>query len=629
MIFIYNQLPKNFEKIYRINDLIKVDNSYFLVRESCFINLLTDQKVFIFSIPFWQENSQFWELKKIYSFNENYFILVSNIKGNCLKLFILKSINPPILQEISQINEELINLYQNYVLTKENIYMVNEKGFILLDLHNKLEYYNEIKLIDVDLTRQLNLLKLNNVFIPLAGLNKINSLLKSFSNLNKIRIMDLQNLEVFEFTLQDYIKDYSTEEVKKILVVFKKNFVELLAFSIDKSFSLKIDNNQNVYLRELNMNKKLVSDILTSDYVSVDEVDQNFLFLVYKDRYNMFDNELYFTRQDKFYSISKNNHFVKLIQDKLIILKDGFTLLEVDINEPEKSAIKNFYFTNDESVFLHYNNYNNRKRALISEFIDNLDLIDFVFEDGKFVFYFNSNYAIFCVSVSIDGKREVRILDPKNISISKYQKELLIDEDLHISLDLEQIKNIIMLKRINDDVLMVFKSINQINLGLINKNVIINLFNILDCYFDDNFKIFIDGNNLFFIQNDSLLLTTFPNELRRIKEFKNNVFFILDEMNRLYILRLLINGGSRLKVENLGIFEDLKGDFIILSNKIISFDQKDSLLILYYQNRQYLRSKLCLIPTSSILFFRHKEKNYVLIDEDVSFYFKEVSFNVE
>lgn len=645
MVFNYQLLPENFDKNFLVNDLTKLDDGYVIVREGCFLELVNQGKSKVYSIPFWEEKSQYWDLKKIYKFKNKVFILASTLKSNSLKLINLNINDQSLKFSVSkEINDEIINIHSRSVMTAGDVYEISQNGMEKIFFESKFNYYDELKKIKkfANINEVVFFIINGKVFCPF-NINKIGSIINDYG---RIKVINFDENRVYSFFLGDLLSDLIGNllvfpiQTGKILVYEIGNNLGVFVLSNLGCFNIKLDLLENSFqANKINMEREFFGLVISSFNTRVIKLNpEYFLFLLYFDKYNLLENTLYFVKHDfsRIIKFSDENNFVKKEKDYVIILNKFTELREVSIdnlndiqdfvsfNKSFNKSLNLYGYEVDSAIIENHNLYEKEKHSFIGSFINSFNLIDFDILEDIYVFRFSfrilERCGIFEIKIDKNYKKNITMLDLEiyeKISEEKIkQNKQFIDESLVIKMDINDHPNMLMLKEMDKKVYILWKGYNGLVFSVANGfNFEAEIFKIVDYISDDKFIFIIEENTIFFINksNNKVRLYPFQSKLKRIRKMEEDKYIILDEMNNLIYLK--ISDGYP-EVEKMDSNLEVIQDFIVYYNGILYFDEVDSLVLI---NDKRLSSKLSCLPLEKISFFEKDKKIYVIIDKEVVF----------
>lgn len=595
IIFSYSKLYKNYEKDFKVNDILFFNKKFLIARNAGFIDIIDDHESRNYFIPFLEKKSQYWDIKKIYTYG-NIFLLANNLSMSNLKLI---HFTPNLeLFLLSEIKEKIINIYDEYILSEENIYYICEDGLRRLDFVNKLDYYEEMKSVNLKSSHVLFFQK--DMFIPSLPIPKINHLI---SNYSKIKIINLESFDSIVLDLPEgYNKFYFVQGSKEFnILAVKQNGVSLI--TLEKNYFV---------INELYFNNEILNKFLLADYIYSWKLDNNKFIILFYYEYDDF-NDLYFISYNQTKLISINNNFVKIQNDKLITLNDynklflwnldNFDIEDEIIVKRKKSTIWGFY-----------SKLQNKKNEFINNFLSSLKLIDFEFYQNKLRFYFQFKNFILEVELNEDNKKLFYILNDYNKSssdlINKSSSDL-IDEKIYRNIPYKIEDSLMMLKEIDGKRYSVFREFNKIVLNYDQKEL--DILNLLDVAFLDNYAVVLDESAVMLIdlefggihdifQNDSVF--------KKILKVSENQFVLLNNENYLFSINIV---DKTFKVNDMKHLINLKSDFVVWREFLIFFDNVDSLC---FFDCDELYTKILPVPFKSVIFHTVDDRLFIILDEE-------------
>lgn len=595
IIFSYSKLYKNYEKDFKVNDILFFNKKFLIARNAGFIDIIDDHESRNYFIPFLEKKSQYWDIKKIYTYG-NIFLLANNLSMSNLKLI---HFTPNLeLFLLSEIKEKIINIYDEYILSEENIYYICEDGLRRLDFVNKLDYYEEMKSVNLKSSHVLFFQK--DMFIPSLPIPKINHLI---SNYSKIKIINLESFDSIVLDLpKGYNKFYFVQGSKEFnILAVKQNGVSLI--TLEKNYFV---------IDELYFNNEILNKFLLADYIYSWKLDNNKFIILFYYEYDDF-NDLYFISYNQTKLISINNNFVKIQNDKLITLNDynklflwnldNFDIEDEIIVKRKKSTIWGFY-----------SKLQNKKNEFINNFLSSLKLIDFEFYQNKLRFYFQFKNFILEVELNEDNKKLFYILNDYNKSssdlINKSSSDL-IDEKIYRNIPYKIEDSLMMLKEIDGKRYSVFREFNKIVLNYDQKEL--DILNLLDVAFLDNYAVVLDESAVMLIdlefggihdifQNDSVF--------KKILKVSENQFVLLNNENYLFSINIV---DKTFKVNDMKHLINLKSDFVVWREFLIFFDNVDSLC---FFDCDELYTKILPVPFKSVIFHTVDDRLFIILDEE-------------
>lgn len=595
IIFSYSKLYKNYEKDFKVNDILFFNKKFLIARNAGFIDIIDDHESRNYFIPFLEKKSQYWDIKKIYTYG-NIFLLANNLSMSNLKVI---HFTPNLeLFLLSEIKEKIINIYDEYILSEENIYYICEDGLRRLDLVNKLDYYEEMKSVNLKSSHVLFFQK--DMFIPSLPIPKINHLI---SNYSKIKIINLESFDSIVLDLPEgYNKFYFVQGSKEFnILAVKQNGVSLI--TLEKNYFV---------INELYFNNEILNKFLLADYIHSWKLDNNKFIVLFYYEYDDF-NDLYFISYNQTKLISINNNFVKIQNDKLITLNDynklflwnldNFDIENEIIVKRKKSTILGFY-----------SKLQNKKNEFINNFLSSLKLIDFEFYQNKLRFYFQFKNFILEVELNEDNKKLFYILNDYNKSSSDLINKSgsdLIDEKIYRNVPYKIEDSLMMLKEIDGKRYSVFREFNKIVLNYDQKEL--DILNLLDVAFLDNYAVVLDESAVMLIdlefggihdifQNDSVF--------KKILKVSENQFVLLNNENYLFSINIV---DKTFKVNDMKHLINLKSDFVVWREFLIFFDDVDSLC---FFDCDELYTKILPVPFKSVIFHTVDDRLFIILDEE-------------
>ncbi|MFN3995330.1 MAG: hypothetical protein ACK4GR_02225, partial [bacterium] len=630
MIFNYQVLPENFERNFLINDLTKFGKNYIIIREGCFLELISEDKSIVYSIPFWEEKSQYWDLRKIYKFDDKCFILASNLKYNCLKLINL-DVNDSLEFSFSgEIKDELVNIHSDYIMTVQDVYKISQKGMEKIFFESKFNYYDEIRNLRIANINEVVFFIINGKIFSPFNINKINNIL---TNSGRIKVINFDENRVDLFFLGDLIGNPSIFPIQigKILVYEISHKIGILIFSNLGCFDINLDFSTDFpknlsQINKINIDYEFLKLIIFSFDIHVEKLNTEepnsdyFLFLLYSDRYNLFENTLYFLSQDfsKIIKFSEKNDFIKKEEDFIIIVNEYTEIKEVNVNnlndiENFKSA-KSLDFSRKRiksSIIQDYSLYEKTKKESIWNFIDSFDLISFDISENEYVFRVLNDYVFFEIKIDKNYQKSVMMIDlqtNEKIIKNKENKEF-IDENLIVKMDFNDYPNLLMLKEIDKKIYILLKRFNGLVFNIIDEDSFeAEILKVVDYMEDDKFIFVIEENAVLFINKNERKISLYPsqNKLKKIRKTKEDKYVILDEviwdgMNNFTYLK----ASENIEIEKTESKSEMIENFVVYDYKILYFDGVDSLVL---SNDKRLSTKLSYLPLERVSFFEKDNK---------------------
>ncbi|MCS6955436.1 MAG: hypothetical protein NZM44_03675, partial [Candidatus Calescibacterium sp.] len=401
--------------------------------------------------------------------------------------------------------------------------------------------------------------------------------------------------------------DYVSNNFKYIFVEKEMNDnIEIISFDKNDSFLMRL-NFDNLYVDNLNsIDNYLLKGFLMYRNIRMSR-NRELFFVLFNDEY-LDINELYVSKDLKDSKLlSKNNNFVDFNHIGLVLVSNN---TEVKIFDYESFELKYFFdikrFRRSHGILQKYIDIQKEKEYTIQQFIGSINMLNYEFTDNKFIFYFEHRYNIIQVEISNNLKQKISLCE-NNIQ----KNEFLVKQDLLIKFDVTNFEDILLLDTFNDVTFIVYRDKNKILMEIVGEKLeVVEILSITDCIFNNFFTVLLDRRAFIFIDNSTgdMRILSFDFELEKVKKVGENNFWILTYQN--YILNLELSG-NKLEIKNVKHYFGIRNDFGLYGDKIIFFDNIDSLVM---DGEFYM--KLLPVPVDSVIFYNSDDKLYIIIDKE-------------
>lgn len=598
MLFYYTKVPENFDSHFKVNDIERWNDGFILLRDSLFFDLVENKEVRTYFLPIWENKSHYWDFVKVFD-SKDLYLLVINLEKNFLKLI---KLNPDLSFDfIYEVRKEILNICSDFIFCSDGIYKFEKEKFI--EIISGLDYYEEIKTLKNASVPVF--IKIDDSFFYLHSIKNSNYLLNVYKRIKTIELKNFvkKDIDIFDFVENDF------------RLVFLEGINKIMIFAISNSNNLLrkivLDNGENVSVQDLMINRDFWLKFILSDNFRIKKFNDGFVVLfIFKDL-----NELYFTKDfNDFQLISKNSNLVKVKNETINIVYDNsfikiLKLIEDKIELVYEENIEKI--RKNESVLHEFIDYQSKKRKLISEFINNLKIVDFKIMDDKYIFNFNYLTSFFVVIIG-KNQREMELIGSQNKSFSTNAK---IDETLFLEFDINiDAEKILLLQKKDDTIFFVVKGERNIDFFIKNTEVLLNytLIDIKDVAFNDFLTLFLESENLVIINKEG--------EVEKLLELNNKALKIGNVSDGFWIF---LKEGVMIKLNNQNfdtietkINLSISDHFGVYKNKIIYFNGVDSLGLEFESKGGFLYTKVQPIPVESINFYNKDGKFYCLVDND-------------
>ncbi|MCS7243553.1 MAG: hypothetical protein RMJ36_02305 [Candidatus Calescibacterium sp.] len=599
MIFYCNKLYDKYDISFPINDIKIFDDRFIIVRDGGFVEIYGNSKFDTYLVPFWEERSQYWDFEKVVTIQDKIFLIACNISMNTLKLFSINSYDPLSLEFVGSLKEQILNIYDRYIVSAENFYKIDHIGLRKIELDRKFEYYEELKSINTKNVGPVFFL-VDNIYIPLFNVNKINHLL---NNLGRVRIIKLD-----DFSIKDiYLSDYVSNNFKYTFVEKEINDnIEIISFDKSDSFLIRLTFDNLHVDNFYPIDNYLLKGFLMYRNTRISKNNELF-FVFFNDEYFAV-NELYISKNMKDNRLlSKNNNFVSFDYSGVVLISNN---TEVKIFDYESFELKHFFdikkLRRNQGILQEYFEIQKKKEDIIQQFIRSINMLNYEFTNDKIILYFEYRSNIIQVEISNNLKQNISLCE------SNIQKnEFLVKQDLLIKFDITNFEDVLMLDTFSDKVLIIYKDKNKILMEIVGEKIeIVEILSIVDCVFNNFFTVLLDTRAFIFIDNSmgDMKILSFDFEVEKVKKVGDHNFWILTDQNYVFNMDLSEN---KLEIKNVKHNFGIRNDFGLYGDKIIFFDNVDSLVM---DGELYM--KLLPVPIDSVIFYNCDGKLYIIIDKD-------------